>query len=101
MEREAWGENTARERVSPPCDCPPSHEEPSLLPYEAGDTGLKTVRPVDPVGATEWLCLSAVLIKAKHDANAVNWVRSICPTPVFVIVLISTTDTYQTLESGL
>jgi hypothetical protein len=29
---------------------------------EAGDTGLKTVRPIDPVGAAEWLCLGAVLL---------------------------------------
>lgn len=44
---------------------------------EAGDPGLKTVRPIDPVGGTEWLCLSAVLVRAKHDADVVNWVRSI------------------------
>lgn len=44
---------------------------------EAGDPGLKTVRPIDTVGGTEWLCLSAVVIRAKHDADVVNWVRSI------------------------
>jgi hypothetical protein len=44
---------------------------------EAGDTGLKAVRPVDPVGATEWLCLSAVVVRAKHEADVVNWVGSI------------------------
>ena len=44
---------------------------------EAGDPGLKTVRPIDPVGGTEWLCLSAVVVRAKHDADLVNWVRSI------------------------
>jgi hypothetical protein len=44
---------------------------------EAGDPGLKTVRPIDPVGGTEWLCLSAVLVRAKHDSDLVNWVRTI------------------------
>ncbi|MBW5434552.1 DUF3800 domain-containing protein [Bradyrhizobium canariense] len=43
---------------------------------EAGDPGLNTVRPIDPVGGTEWLCLSAVVIRAEHDANVVGWVRS-------------------------
>ena len=35
------------------------------------------MRPIDPVGGTEWLCLSAVVIRVKHDADVVNWVRSI------------------------
>ncbi|WGR70651.1 MULTISPECIES: DUF3800 domain-containing protein [unclassified Bradyrhizobium] len=44
---------------------------------EAGDAGLKAVRPIDPVGATEWLCLGAVLIRAKHESEVQNWVRTI------------------------
>ncbi len=44
---------------------------------EAGDPGLKAVRPIDPVGATEWLCLGAVVIRAKHELEATNWVRTI------------------------
>jgi hypothetical protein len=44
---------------------------------EAGDPGLKTVRPIDPVGGTEWLCLSAVVIRAQFDPKVVSWVRSI------------------------
>jgi hypothetical protein len=44
---------------------------------EAGDTGLKTVRPIDPVGGTEWLCLGAVLIRAKFGADVADWVQSI------------------------
>ncbi|MBR1201977.1 MULTISPECIES: DUF3800 domain-containing protein [unclassified Bradyrhizobium] len=44
---------------------------------EAGDTGLKAVRPIDPVGATEWLCLGAVLIRAKHESEVTDWVRTI------------------------
>jgi uncharacterized protein DUF3800 len=43
---------------------------------EAGDPGLKTVRPVDPVGGTEWLCMSAAVIRAKFDPDVANWVRS-------------------------
>lgn len=44
---------------------------------EAGDTGLKAVRPVDPVGATEWLCLGALVIRAKHEPEVTNWVHTI------------------------
>jgi hypothetical protein len=44
---------------------------------EAGDPGLKTVRPIDAVGGTEWLCLAAVVTSAKQSQNAVGWVRSI------------------------
>ena len=43
---------------------------------EAGDPGLKTVRPIDSVGGTEWLCMSAVVIRAKFDAEVVGWVWS-------------------------
>lgn len=35
------------------------------------------MRPIDPVGATEWLCLGAVLIRAKHESEVQNWVRTI------------------------
>jgi hypothetical protein len=44
---------------------------------EAGDPGLNTVRPIDASGGSEWLCLGAVVIRAKHDADVVKWVRSI------------------------
>ena len=44
---------------------------------EAGDAGLKSVRPIDPVGATEWLCLGAVVIRAKHEPEMTNWVQTI------------------------
>jgi Protein of unknown function (DUF3800) len=44
---------------------------------EAGDTGLKNVRPIDPDGATEWLCLGAVLIRTKHEPEVSDWVRTI------------------------
>jgi hypothetical protein len=44
---------------------------------EAGDTGLKNVRPIDPDGATEWLCLGAVLIRTKYEPEVSDWVRTI------------------------
>jgi hypothetical protein len=44
---------------------------------EAGDPGLKTVRPIDAVGGTEWLCLGAVVIRATKSPDVVKWVRSI------------------------
>jgi hypothetical protein len=44
---------------------------------EAGDPGLKTVRPIDAAGGTERLCLSAVLMRAKYQAALVGWVQSI------------------------
>ncbi|QDM15546.1 DUF3800 domain-containing protein [Tardiphaga sp. vice304] len=43
---------------------------------EAGDPGLRSVRPIDEVGGTEWLCLGAVVIRASQSSKAVGWVRS-------------------------
>ena len=43
---------------------------------EAGDPGLRRVRPIDPDGASEWLCLSAVVMRANYDPAPVSWVRS-------------------------
>jgi hypothetical protein len=34
---------------------------------EAGDPGLNKVRPIDENGASEWLVLSAVVMKAKRE----------------------------------
>jgi hypothetical protein len=44
---------------------------------EAGDPGLNTVRPIDPNGGTEWLCLAAVVIRAKQDADLAGWIQLI------------------------
>jgi hypothetical protein len=44
---------------------------------EAGDTGLKAVRPLDPAGATEWFCLGALVIRANYEADLSHWVRAI------------------------
>ncbi|XSC46539.1 hypothetical protein ACF1BQ_012455 [Bradyrhizobium sp. RDT10] len=44
---------------------------------EAGDPGLNTVRPIDASGGSEWLCLGAVVVRAKHHADVSEWVKSI------------------------
>ena len=44
---------------------------------EAGDPGLKKVRPLDEDGSSEWLILSAVLMRQKWEADVVGWVDTI------------------------
>ncbi|PTD18271.1 DUF3800 domain-containing protein [Sphingomonas fennica] len=44
---------------------------------EAGDPGLTKVRPIDENGASEWLILSAVVMKAQREANVVDWIDKI------------------------
>ena len=44
---------------------------------EAGDPGLKKVRPIDADGSSEWLILSAVLMRRKWESEVVCWVDSI------------------------
>ena len=44
---------------------------------EAGDPGLRTVRPLDPNGASEWLVLGAVVIKAEREPDVKGWVETI------------------------
>jgi Protein of unknown function (DUF3800) len=44
---------------------------------EAGDPGLKKVRPIDENGASEWLVVSAVVMKAKREPYVLGWVQSI------------------------
>lgn len=44
---------------------------------EAGDDGLKRVRPIDANGATEWLCIGGVLMRAKHEPKVVSWVQDL------------------------
>jgi hypothetical protein len=53
--------------------------EPYYLAFidEAGDPGLNTVRPIDAVGGTEWLCLGAVVTRATHSCDLAKWVSSI------------------------
>jgi hypothetical protein len=42
---------------------------------EAGDPGLKRVRPIDENGASEWLVLGAVVVRAGHKSEMIDWVR--------------------------
>ncbi|KPQ06187.1 MAG: Protein of unknown function (DUF3800) [Rhodobacteraceae bacterium HLUCCA12] len=44
---------------------------------EAGDDGLKTIRPIDPTGSSEWLIVSGVLIKATREDDVTQWVNDI------------------------
>ncbi|MFD3189946.1 DUF3800 domain-containing protein, partial [Sedimentitalea sp. HM32M-2] len=58
----------------------PNLEEPYeyiLYIDEAGDDGLKRVRPLDDVGASEWLVVSGVLIRHDNESDVVDWVREI------------------------
>lgn len=44
---------------------------------EAGDDGLTRVRPIDEVGASEWLVISGVLVRQTNEPSVVSWVRDI------------------------
>ena len=45
---------------------------------ESGDTGLDLVKkPDDPKGATEWLILSALVVKIEYDSKMVSWVNDV------------------------
>lgn len=44
---------------------------------EAGDDGLRNVRPLDPRGSSEWLVVSAVVIKASRESEVTDWVSEI------------------------
>lgn len=41
---------------------------------EAGDTGLNKVQPLDSNGASEWLALGCVLVRAQNERHIQNWV---------------------------
>ncbi len=44
---------------------------------EAGDTGLKCIRTRHSPGASEWLVLSAFLVRAKREQEVNSWTRQI------------------------
>jgi hypothetical protein len=56
-----------------------SSKEYGYIAYidEAGDPGLKRVRPLDENGASEWLVLSAVVIRAKWERDVIGWTQGI------------------------
>jgi hypothetical protein len=47
---------------------------------EAGDPGLKRVRPLDQVGSTEWMTISAVLVRRRYDDDLKAWVSEVLQT---------------------
>ena len=58
---------------------PPMRPPVGYIAYldEAGDDGLVRVKPADPDGASEWLVLSCVLIKASREAEVLPWLKSL------------------------
>lgn len=54
-----------------PENAPPYH----YVAYidEAGDPGLKRVKPLDTPGSSEWLILSAVVVGVPNEANVAPW----------------------------
>lgn len=42
---------------------------------EAGDFGLRYIAPVDQRGASEWLILSAVVIRATNENASIEWLK--------------------------
>lgn len=44
---------------------------------EAGDDGLKAVKPRSTPGSSEWLILSAVVIRAANESKVAGWVHDI------------------------
>lgn len=56
-----------------------SDKEYGYIAYidEAGDPGLKRVRPIDENGASEWLVLSAVVIRKAHEPLVLGWMEDI------------------------
>ena len=44
---------------------------------EAGDDGLRVVRPMDPQGSSEWLVVSGVVISASREDEVATWIEDI------------------------
>lgn len=43
---------------------------------EAGDQGLQRVKPVDPEGASEWMVMSALVLKIENDGKVLDWLKN-------------------------
>lgn len=41
---------------------------------EAGDPGLRRVKPDDVNGSSEWMMVSAVVMRAEHEAAVGGWI---------------------------
>jgi len=44
---------------------------------EAGEPGLRRVRPMDPDGASEWLMISAVVMRARWESEIPAWLSAV------------------------
>jgi hypothetical protein len=44
---------------------------------ESGDPGLRSVKPINPKGASEWLVLSCFLVREENDRKMVGWIKEI------------------------
>jgi len=53
--------------------------EPQYILFidEAGDDGLKTVRPIDVKGGTEWLCISGFLIRSNNEEKLASQLNAL------------------------
>lgn len=58
-----------------------TNQDPSydyvLFIDEAGDDGLKRVKPIDENGASEWLVISGVLVRAEDESSCREWLQEI------------------------
>lgn len=55
---------------------PPPYEYVAYID-ESGDPGLRTVKPIDPSGSSEWLVLGAVVIRRQNEATTTQWITDI------------------------
>ena len=44
---------------------------------ESGDDGLRSVKPLKIPGSSEWLILSAVVVRASNESKVADWVKDI------------------------
>jgi hypothetical protein len=44
---------------------------------EAGDPGVRSVKPINPAGASEWLILAGFLVRIENDRQCISWAREI------------------------
>lgn len=53
------------------------HYDYVLFVDEAGDDGLTRVKPLDPDGASEWLVITGLLVRAEDEGKCRDWLSSI------------------------
>ncbi|WID95950.1 DUF3800 domain-containing protein [Bosea vestrisii] len=57
-------------------DQPPAYHYVAFID-EAGDDGLRAVKPLTVPGSSEWLILSAVVIRAENESKLESWIGEI------------------------